>query len=153
MEPVDLLIWRRARKLTQTALAVALGVARQTVTNWEHGHTRLPKGFEARLAALTAAAGPALVTPDTARHRGDLQLYDTVLSSNHGRLTHRGPEHPGRLVPELAPPDGAPFPWSVLDSEPYKAALATLREGAPKRTSGDLWGEIEATAQGKAAAT
>ena len=45
----ELLIWRRANKLTQRQLAVHLGVSMQTVANWEVGRHKLPDDIISRL--------------------------------------------------------------------------------------------------------
>ena len=42
MEPEDLKAWRNLHRLTQGALATALGVSRRTLASWEQGETPIP---------------------------------------------------------------------------------------------------------------
>lgn len=55
---------RSRKQMTQDALATALGVTRQSVSNWENGNN-LPQGPQ--MAALEQALGVTLPDPDAGR--------------------------------------------------------------------------------------
>lgn len=123
MESVELLLWRKERKISQKDLAQHLGVARVTVNRWEQGHSRIPVTVPGQLAKLVNAnivekAGPEFVVPNTAHHWPGLHLYEKFSA---GRYL-RGDEHPGYLLGI-----GGKVPAAVMDSDEYHRALARKR--------------------------
>lgn len=52
MRPIDIVEWRHEHKVKQAELAKELGKSRQTVVNWERGHTRLPDNLQGELERL-----------------------------------------------------------------------------------------------------
>lgn len=145
MHKDDLHFWRRAQKMTQADLAKAMGVSRNTIINWELGVTRLPKDIDTRLLrlernAIESNAKPMLVTPETAKERGDLKLYVYWKRGSHPWT--KGDEHPHRLLPHT---DRAthnqpspPAEWSILESAEYLEALARHRAQPAKPKLSDI---------------
>lgn len=129
MDAIDLLTWRRERKLKQDALAAMLGVTRKTVVNWETGKHRLPMDLAKRLERLAYTMAPKaiegrpeLLTSSAAHLRPDLKLYGI----SHKGGQSRGPEHPESLGFKRAD-EHSPLPFAILESAEYIEALARQR--------------------------
>lgn len=68
---------------------------------------------------------PEHVAPQYADLRPDLKLFGEYFPKYKSWAF--GEEHPMRLLPHLAPPGGAHYPWSTLESPEYLTALAEHR--------------------------
>lgn len=136
MQAKNLVEWRRVHRYSKTLLASALGVHRKTVEYWEKHNG--PSDLAARLTALlNKEEPPDTVVPKNAHLRPDLKLYQSGVGAGKHRGFAKDVEHPCRLLGVEHP-----APWSVLESEEYKAALVTLR-AAPLKRASNLWSTIE----------
>lgn len=135
---MELMIWRKTRKLTQAGLAGLLGVSRETIGNWEAGRNRLPMDITARLERLayttaprSAPMTPALLTTATADHWPHLRLYRRGIKAG---TFQRDADHPGSLG--MAPPPATRnnphghYHGALLDSAEYLQAVERARTAA-----------------------
>ena len=53
-KPWSLAEWREGRKLSQREAADAIGCSRQSIDNWENGHTDMPRYIRLACAAIDA---------------------------------------------------------------------------------------------------
>ena len=144
----EIMLWRRARKMTQGILSKHLGVSRQTVNNWEQGKTRAPLDLAQRLEklAFTTAPKPVDVAPTHIMPRTAPKLYSRAYKGGYAPLG----VHPASLVNAgfLAPEvlDGAlrdtdgywsMVPYTVLEDPRYLDAVERWQKSG-RRIAADM---------------
>jgi hypothetical protein len=142
LEPNDILLWRRARKLKQADLATMLDRGRETLVRWETGKASIPDWVAGRLEEIAFTLAPKaqpklpdFVTPSSAPY----------LFKKHPTGWVRRAAHPGIVVVrQLLDPTAFSenveydstgqwinIPFGILEREEYKLAAQRSIEIGP----------------------
>lgn len=123
---LELLIWRKQNRYSQSDLAAALRTTRQTVSNWENDRHRMPRDMLQRLTPYVRTVEHAPPQADYVTYATDPHMYEILVTDDRKRHHIPVGVHPRRLTPHLCTAS-EPVPYTVLQHPDYIAALATYR--------------------------